>query len=454
MHLARILPSITLALLSVTASHAQDAAANAPAQAPAAAPAPAPAKGFTATINADNVYVRSGPSVNSAYPFGKLKLGDVVEVEEESYGWAKVRARGNAFQNIHGYVLADEKVTLSPDGKTLTVVTATTVRAPNIGADGNPDASIKSIGELAPGETLTVVGQVSGEREKVHKVALPAQATGWVNMNFVRRATQGEAQSMGNTAPIPVPVIEGAATATTSGEAPAGGVVTVETSKPAQAQEATKPAEAPKPPAPPVKSEAEIAAEKCRASFKDLEASFDKVRSEPTTSAEIGPMRDRYTALLSDPNAPADVRGMSEARLKQLALLAEAQGLEQEIARSVANRERNKERYEKLKLAMEARADYTAVGVLNASTVYNGNRLPLLFRVTDPAAGQTVAYVAPKDANKLSTMLGTLVGIRGTKRYDEALKLNIIDPGSIDILTTRKDGQVQRVPIDAPNANK
>jgi hypothetical protein len=51
-------------------------------------------------------------------------------------------------------------------------------------------------------------------------------------------------------------------------------------------------------------------------------------------------------------------------------------------------------------------------------------------------------------------MLGTLVGIRGTKRYDEALKLNIIDPGSIDILTTRKDGQVQRVPIDAPNANK
>ncbi|MFM7808090.1 MAG: SH3 domain-containing protein, partial [Planctomycetota bacterium] len=166
MHLARILPSLTLALLTVGPALAQDAApATAPAQAPAAAPAAS--KGFTATINADNVYVRSGPSVNSAYPFGKLKLGDVVEVEEESYGWAKVRARGAAFQNIHGYVLADEKVTLSPDGKTLTVVSATAVRAPNIGADGNPDASIKPIGELAPGETLVVVGQVSGEREKV-----------------------------------------------------------------------------------------------------------------------------------------------------------------------------------------------------------------------------------------------------------------------------------------------
>lgn len=450
MHLARILPSLTLALLTVGPALAQDAApATAPAQAPAAAPAAS--KGFTATINADNVYVRSGPSVNSAYPFGKLKLGDVVEVEEESYGWAKIRTRGSAFQNIHGYVLADEKVALSPDGKTLTVVTATAVRAPNIGADGNPDASIKSIGELAPGETVAVVGQVSGEREKVHKVALPASAIGWVNMNFVRRATQGESQAIGAGTQPPVPVIEGAATTATSGQAPQGGTVTVETTT--VAQESAKPVEAPKPP-PPVKTEAEIAAEKCRASYKDLEASFEKVRSEPTTSAEIGPMRERYAALMAEANCPTDVKSMAAARVKQLELLAEAQQLEQEVAKAMASRDRNKERYEKMKLAMEARADYTAVGVLNASTVYNGNRLPLLFRVTDPAAGQTVAYVAPKDANKLSTMLGTLVGIRGTKRYDEALKLNIIDPGSIDILTTRKDGQVQRVPIDAPKANK
>lgn len=452
MHLARILPSLTLTLLASGHALAQGTApAAVPTQAPAAAPA-TPVKGFTATINADNVYVRSGPSVNSAYPFGKLKLGDVVEVEEESYGWAKIRTRGGAFQNIHGYVLADEKVTLSPDGKTLTVVAATAVRAPNIGADGNPDASIKAIGDLAPGDTLAVVGQVSGEREKVHKVALPANSIGWVNMNFVRRATQGESQAIGAGTQPPVPVIEGAATTATAGQALQGGTVTVETTT--AAQEPAKPVEAPKPPPPPVKTEAEIAAEKCRASYKDLEASFEKVRSEPTTSAEIGPMRERYAALMAEANCPTDVKSMAAARVKQLELLAEAQQLEQEVAKAMASRDRNKERYEKMKLAMEARADYTAVGVLNASTVYNGNRLPLLFRVTDPAAGQTVAYVAPKDANKLSTMLGTLVGIRGTKRYDEALKLNIIDPGSIDILTTRKDGQVQRVPIDAPKANK
>jgi hypothetical protein len=92
--------------------------------------------------------------------------------------------------------------------------------------------------------------------------------------------------------------------------------------------------------------------------------------------------------------------------------------------------------------------------VLNASTVYDGNRLPLLFRVTDPAAGQTVAYVAPKDANRLTTMVGLLVGIRGTKRFDEALKLNIIDPGTVDILTQRKDPQAQPVPAGDSPADK
>ena len=116
MQLDRILPAFTLSLLAASLTFAQGAA---PAEAPAAANAPS--KGFTATVSADNVYLRSGPSKVSAYPFGKMKIGDVVEVDEESYGWAKVRTRGPAFGNTYAYVLANEKVTLSPDGKTLTL---------------------------------------------------------------------------------------------------------------------------------------------------------------------------------------------------------------------------------------------------------------------------------------------------------------------------------------------
>ena len=470
MQLDRILPAFTLSLLAASLTFAQGAA---PAQAPAAANAPS--KGFTATVSADNVYLRSGPSKVSAYPFGKMKIGDVVEVEEESYGWAKVRTRGPAFGNTYAYVLANDKVTLSPDGKTLTAVSATEVRAPNINADGNPDASTKVIGQLNAGETLNVVGQVNGEREKAHKVVMPPTAIGYIDMNFLRRATSGEAQAVADapsaptkTAPQgapPVNAIEGGGTVIgESNPAPApGGTVTVDPNaksdkaatksstksdkKAAQADAAAEPKSVVEP-APRVKTEIEIAAEKRRAMHGDLEAIWVKVKAEPLGSSELTTLKERYLILTNDPACEAEILALAKARVQQLDIQIEAQQRIQELKKLRAGIDADSEQLKAIKLAMEARSDYTVVGVLNASTVYDGVRLPLLFRLTDPAAGQTVAYVAAKDPNMLTTMLGTLIGIRGTKRFDEALKVNIVDPGTIDILTIRKEKQVQST--DAP----
>ena len=94
----------------------------------AQAPAAAPSKAYTGTVTADNVYIRCGPSASSAYPFGKLALGDILEVIDEGFGWATVRTNGPAFRNIYGYVLANDKVVLSPDGQTLTVNAETDAR--------------------------------------------------------------------------------------------------------------------------------------------------------------------------------------------------------------------------------------------------------------------------------------------------------------------------------------
>ena len=472
MQLDRILPAFTLSLLAASLTFAQGAA---PAPAPTAATAPS--KGFTATVSADNVYLRSGPSKVSAYPFGKMKIGDVVEVDEESYGWAKVRTRGPAFGNTYAYVLANEKVTLSPDGKTLTAVSTTEVRAPNINADGNPDASTKAIGQLNAGETLTVVGQVNGEREKVHKVVMPPTSTGWIDMNFLRRATSGEAQAVADapSAPTksapqsvpPVNAIEGGGTVIgESNPVPApGGTVTVDPNaksdkaekkssakadkKAAQADAAAEPKSVVEP-APRVKTEIEIAAEKRRTAHADLEAIWVKVKAEPEGSSELPTLKERYLILTNDPACEAEILALAKARVQQLDIQIESQQRMQELKKLRAGLDSDAEKLRAIKLAMEARSDYTVVGVLNASTVYDGVRLPLLFRLTDPAAGQTVAYVAAKDPNMLTTMLGTLIGIRGTKRFDEALKVNIVDPGTIDILTIRKEKQVQ--PTDAPAA--
>jgi uncharacterized protein YgiM (DUF1202 family) len=460
MQLDRILPAFTLSLLAASLTFAQGAAPT-----PAPAAANAPSKGFTATVSADNVYLRSGPSKVSAYPFGKMKIGDVVEVEEESFGWAKVRTRGPAFGNTYAYVLANDKVTLSPDGKTLTAVSTTEVRAPNINADGNPDASTKAIGQLNAGETLTVVGQVNGDREKVHKVLMPPTSTGWIDMNFLRRATSGEAQAVANapSAPAqstpPVNAIEGGGTAIgESNPVPApGGTVTVDPNaksdkaatkaaakaekKAAQSEAAAEPKSVVEP-APRVKNEIEIAAEKRRTMHGDLEAIWVKVKAEPLGSSELTTLKDRYLILTNDPACEAEILALAKARVQQLDIQIEAQQRIQELKKLRAGIDADTEQLKAIKLAMEARSDYTVVGVLNASTVYDGVRLPLLFRLTDPAAGQTVAYVAAKDPNMLTTMLGTLIGIRGTKRFDEALKVNIVDPGTIDILTIRKEKQV------------
>jgi hypothetical protein len=415
--------------LPIAVSSAQDAAPAAP-----AAEAPA-TKGYTGAVTADNVFIRSGPSVQGSYPFGRLMLGNLVQVDEESFGWAKVRTSGPAFGGIHGYVLANESVTLSPDGSTLTVVKATEIRAPNLDADGNPDSSFKVIGSVPANATLKVLGQVNGDREKVHKVVMPDSAVGWININYIRRASPSE-------------VAAGSGTASPAGAAPAttgGSTAPAEKATPAAEEKKAAEKPAPKesaPPPPPVKTEAQLASEKRRADFKDLEAIWEKVKAEPQESAEIAALKSRYQALAADPAAESDIKAMAGTRVKQLQIQGEIQKGIQDARRAQSATNKDDEKLTALRIAMEGRADYTAVGVLNASTVYDGKRLPLLFRLTDPASGQTVAYVAVKDANTMSTMLGTLVGIRGSQRFDEALKVNIIDPGTIDLLTIRKEAQV------------
>jgi len=411
------------------------------AQAPAAAPAAPAASGYKAVVTADNVYVRSGPSVQSAYPFARLNSGAMVDVADEEHGWARIRTSGPAFANIQGYVLAGDAVSLSADGSTLTVARATELRAPNIGADGNPDASFKAIGQLPSGTTTKVLGQVSGEREKAYKVAMPDTATGWINVAYLRRAAASDAAPQAANPETEVSKVEGADVTMGERATPPGTTVDMtvqETTKPVEAKTAEKPA----PPSPPVKTEAQIAAEKRRDAFRDLEVIWIKVKAEPLESSELVTLKERYVILMADPELEADIRAMGKARVEQLEIQMEAQQRIQELKALRAQLDADSEQLMALRLAMEARTDYTAVGVLNASSVYDGTRLPLLFRLMDPASGQTVAYLAAKDPNMISTMLGTLVGVRGTQRFDEALKVNVIDPGTIDILTIRKEAQV------------
>ncbi len=439
---------------------------------------------YWAAVNANNVFVRSSPSVQSSYPFGRLSAGDVVEVLEETYGWARVRCAGPAFAGIQGYVPADRRVELSADGSTLTVTAKSEVKAANIGSKGSPDASWKPIAKLAAGDTLAVLGTMEGEREKVFLVALPASAEGFINMNYLRRASSAEVEAA--KAPRSAgaaPVMAAASGAkpvapkgSAAGAAPAHAnaapkhAATAESAKAGAAPEAagdggmsievdettitekpdgtvkvterdeviTQPRRAVEPP--PTPAMTETAAN--RAEYADLESIWDTVKLEPLEDAEIGALRGRYAELMTRPNVAGDIRQMAKARVEQLTLKLEVQERMHTLERLRLQRGQDLDRIKALAIAMQARSDYDAVGVLNASTVFDGRRLPALYRLQDPAVGQVVAYVVPQDDFQLATMLGVLVGIRGQKHYDEALRVNLIEPRSVDILTQRRDPQV------------
>ncbi|MBX3355623.1 MAG: hypothetical protein KF724_07990 [Phycisphaeraceae bacterium] len=476
--------------LGVVGVHSSAIAQGAPARG-TASPSEAP---YSAAVNANNVFVRSSPSVSSSYPFHRLSSGDIVEVLEESYGWARVRCSGPAFAEAFGFVTADRRVELTDDGSTLRVTARTELKAPNINSRSGPDSSWKPVARLSPGETLRVLGTVEGDRDRAYKVALTPAAEGFVNLNYLRRASAAEVEAYRTGASARTQ--PAAATGTRASDAPernasaprrgegAGAASIAEerriTSRPrGQAAAATDDAPAigeiesdlveervavqrpdgteaidvvaestevvttrraatPEPALSP--REAESLAH--RREFEDLESIWETVKNQPLESAEISVLRSRYADLQTRPNVPAEVRAMAKARTEQLGLRLEIQERMYTLERLRAQRTQDLDRIRAISLAMEARSDYDAVGVLNASTIFDGTRLPALYRLQDPAVGQTVAYVAPRSDFQLATMLGVLVGIRGERRYDPALRVTVIEPRTVDILTQRRSPQV------------
>jgi hypothetical protein len=89
-----------------------------------------------------------------------------------------------------------------------------------------------------------------------------------------------------------------------------------------------------------------------------------------------------------------------------------------------------------------ARQQYTAIGVLNASVVYDGERLPRLYRLQDPVSGHTTAYLMEDPELKLSSMLGLVVGVKGGEAFDESLRRNIITPKTVAVLQTGGETEI------------
>jgi GW (Gly-Tryp) dipeptide domain len=400
---------------------------------------------YETTLTEDLVLVRAAPSAESGYAFGRLPKGTSVRVVEEQVGWLRVSLGGPAYGSWFGYVQAAPGVTLSDDKKSLKVSARSQVNAPNADAGWTPDQSWKPIGFLAAGDELVVIEEVKGERDTFYKVALSEKTSGWISATAVTATAISTpvtpAETTAPTTEDPIDPDTGetreskpttdATTTDGTGTEVAATIDATTTPTTTPTTKSSVPTTVPTN-VPPTRTQ--IVERIKRVTFNDIDAVWKRIAKEPVETAELEQLRERFLALAEDVAASKSEKFAANSRAQQIAMRVDVQTSLREIAMLKQKSNAKIDGVADLSLAMMTRQPFDAVGRLNASTVYNGERLPLLYRLQDQSTGQTIAYILPGPTFDLSSMLGLLVGVKGPVRYDESLRLNTITPLSIDVL--------------------
>ncbi len=408
-----------------------------------------------AVVTADDVNVRSGPA-DSYYPFGRIQAGDVVKVIGEKNNWDRVAVQGPVFRAFFGFIKYSPGDTthfrLNDDGVTGLTLGRMHVLAPNLNTNFNPTSSWKPLLRLDADVTVQILQTFQTDDEVVHKIALPKESQGWVSKSLLREATASEVEAWGRiqrgeepvleeaphaAAPVSpreeqdVPPVEDIAPLLTPPTVP------VETVTPTAASDANTPRTlTPETELPaPVTTEAprQLTEEETR--LDELEEVLKVLLLEPLATAEVQPLQNLYRELGQSATDPTVIR-YAKARTDQLQIWNELQQRKTELAVMRRRLERTADDTRASLIDVQRTHEYVSIGRLSASIIYDGRRLPKLFRLQDNS-GRTIAYLRTDDEFDLSGMLGQLVGVFGNKNYDGGLRLNIITPTGFDILAPR-----------------
>jgi hypothetical protein len=461
---------LACAPLLVTFTSSQfDAAAcaqAAPAKSTGNKPAAAKPSSFAATITTDGTLVRSAPNLETGYPFGSLAKGQTVTVVETQPGWVRVRTEGTSFEGWGGYVPALPGVALSADGKSIKITGTAPINAPNGTAEFNPDRSWKAIGYLTTGDELPVLETIKGERDTFYAVPLGGKTSGWIADSAIT-AVDGNAPktpeatgnggaatgtttdnnnnnnntATGTTAPPNTDSstttgadTEGAANTTDGGATNETGTTTGGTAETTPV--AKKPVPKAVPPATPT------AAQLARAKFNEVEAKWQTISKNECSMQDLEEIREGFLAVNRDQTALATTRKNALSRSIAVAQLMELRTLKARANEVSQRAQMQKQEVVDLEKWLLARQQYTAIGVLNASVVYDGERLPRLYRLQDPVSGHTTAYLMEDPELKLSSMLGLVVGVKGNEGFDESLRRTIITPKTVAVLQTGTETEI------------
>lgn len=419
---------------------------------------------FVAAINEDEVFIRSGNS-EGHYPIGKAKRGELVRVIDEKYEWAQIQTIGPVFERFHGLVKLPERLAhnlkISDDQKSALTMGRIEIIAPN--PNVRPGESWKMIARLEANVTLEILEIGRTKRgELLYKIVLPKTARVWIKRKSLRLADKAEISQWDRQLAGLDPVSKTPPMATRSTPQPVGttnekpervlardttpvkSVTTpdptpsvtpaVTTNQPAAIVMQPEPTDTPSRVTSAQARRMKIAAKQ---RFDELETMYTRLQDEPIENAEISPLRQLYIDLVDEfGDDHKTVSRYANARAEQLEIWGELQQRRLEMNKIRARLKLTSTEAEAIRQAMDASQEYIAIGRLSASIIYDGVKLPRLLRIQDPGTGRTVAYLEPNVADfKLGEMMGHLIGIVGTSNYDGGLRLTLIEPDRIDLLT-------------------
>ncbi len=453
---------------------------------------------YHVVVTKDKADLRCGEA-NNYYRVAEIASGTVLMVDGEGREFARVSYPAG----VLAFVKAEE-VTFNEAAKTVSITQPTRLNAINFTIGGISSSWQKLLAQPLPaGTTLKVSEPAKDDEGRVvaYKVTPPSQARGYIRLADVRRATpaeieshraktgeQPEAPRPGPTeatpaptpAPVPAPANNDAAKPTTDGTTPAPkGTAPTGTTPPAGSDNSlvepmVRPGETP-PPAPEgqpavtptdgttptgttpaVTPEATTQAEPVveaqpptpkEPTIRELERAFESIRKQPADEGEYQALVGEFEKLQDAEARPGSrLHRQIQGRIDWLKMKLEIMQRQREIE-DMKRRADSEGREVTTKLAeLERQRQYAIVGRLLPSTVYDGQNLPLMYRlqsVTGSLVPRTIGYIRPSDELELTSKLNMVVGVIGDMKLDPAASLNIINALRVDILQAADGGPVR-----------
>lgn len=394
----------------------------------------APVASYLAATTDDTV-LRCAPG-ELMYVVARVPRGQILSVDGEGQGWARVAYPPGTFV----YVPADS-VQVEPGSGVAVITRPTRLKAANqsTGLRGSwKDVLDQPLGVGAKLTLVSTTPQDDGRGGLAYRAAPPDSARAYVAVHVLRRATPEEIsayqRSVGATS-------SGGAGAALGGGGPAaaGGSSPTGTPPPASS-------------GPTVESKpVEIRPVEVRPSRYDrLQAAFEAVRAQSPHQAEYAELLAEFRKALAeidpeDPQAPRLKRALQQ-RIEFLTLRADIQEQQRRLAEASAAISEDEKRLAERLAEVDRTRQYAIVGRLAASVIYDGQRLPLMYRIqaVGGPSPRTLAYVRPGPALNVESKLGQIVGVVGQATYDPALRLTVVTPVRIDTLEPARESPPPR----------